>query len=69
MDLKTKNLIFHFEETRKRAAQSIIDEPEKADNYKIGNTIDSLSEILNQLRIGQLTADDFEESISGLEEK
>jgi len=63
MDLDTKNLIYFIEESRKRAAQRIIDTPEFADMYQVGKAIDELGRILHLLRSGQMSADEFEKSI------
>ncbi len=64
MDLDTRNLIFRLEKSRKRIAQKIIDTPELADQCKVGSAIDALGKTIHQLRSGQLTCEEFMESLS-----
>ena len=63
MDLATKNLIFWMENVRKKMAQKMIDDPEFADNYQVGKTIDAIGKNLHQLRTGELNCDSFMDSI------
>ena len=63
MDAKTQGLISWMEKVRKKTAQKIIDDPEFADKYQVGKSIDGIGKSLHQLRTGELNCDTFMDSI------